>query len=365
MKKKDFIIVERWMGQLGLTSTELLIYATIYGFTQNENGKFTAHLRFFKDRFGISRTAAINALNHLVKLNLIEKKQSEYKGRYSGCIIYTANKPENIQDTKEMYSLTSTETVPSQYGNSTPTSTETVPSQYGNSTPTSTETVPPQYGNSTPTSTETVPLPYGNDTSITYITYKDNIEEYNIEDNISITPNGGNSESDYDNYESDIDERELSIDDGDNAQCEISFAVNDADNTAEDNKSTGSKKKVGSKSKKAQDAQINARFEKFWAAYPRHIDKAKALKAFTKINPGDELLEQMINNINEAKKTTQWQTQQYIPYPTTWLNGSRWEDEIAPDNTDYEITGTDRFDNPYDRAVANGENPFASDDWPW
>ncbi len=339
MKEKDFIIIEGWMGQLDLTPSELLIYATIYGFTQKEDGKFTAHLRYFKEKFGICRSTAIMSLNHLVELNLLEREPSNYGGRYTQCNIYTAKPPENL---------------PESFKNCTSSDT------------TGTEIGPLPFKNCTSTGTENEPLPSKNCTSITYITYNDNIMEDNIIDN-TITPDGGNSDC-----ESDIDERDLSID------------VNIADNTEEQNlreqppsrelasqescksrtqKSTGTKKKTGTKSKKAENAEINARFEKFWEAYPRHIDKAKALKAFTKINPSDELLEQMLNSINEAKKTTQWQTQQYIPYPTTWLNGSRWEDEINPKDIDYDIAHPHSLDNPIDRAVLNGENPFYTEDF--
>ena len=36
----------------------------------------------------------------------------------------------------------------------------------------------------------------------------------------------------------------------------------------------------------------------------------------------------MIEKIEKFRQTKQWQNRQYIPNPTTWLNGKRWEDEI-------------------------------------
>jgi hypothetical protein len=70
-------------------------------------------------------------------------------------------------------------------------------------------------------------------------------------------------------------------------------------------------------------------FATFWAAYPKRKDKEKAQKAFAKINPSPELLQIMLSAIEKNKHTDDWQKDngQYIPYPATWLNGKRWEDE--------------------------------------
>jgi hypothetical protein len=68
-------------------------------------------------------------------------------------------------------------------------------------------------------------------------------------------------------------------------------------------------------------------FEKFWSAYPRKEGKQKAKAAFEKVNvPLDVLL----NAIEQQKESAQWSKDngQFIPHPTTWLNGKRWEDEV-------------------------------------
>lgn len=69
-------------------------------------------------------------------------------------------------------------------------------------------------------------------------------------------------------------------------------------------------------------------FEKFWSAYPRKEGKQKAKAAFEKVNvPLDVLL----NAIEQQKESAQWSKDngQFIPHPTTWLNGKRWEDEVV------------------------------------
>lgn len=71
-------------------------------------------------------------------------------------------------------------------------------------------------------------------------------------------------------------------------------------------------------------------FSKFWAAYPKKAGKADARKAFAKLRPDKTLLQKILSAIEIQKKSRQWQDGQYIPYPATWLNGGRWEDETEP-----------------------------------
>ena len=71
-------------------------------------------------------------------------------------------------------------------------------------------------------------------------------------------------------------------------------------------------------------------FDRFWNAYPRHEGKANARKAFEKLKADDDLLSTMLKAIEKQKQSPQWQENegQFIPYPATWLNGKRWEDEV-------------------------------------
>ena len=95
-------------------------------------------------------------------------------------------------------------------------------------------------------------------------------------------------------------------------------------------------------------------FATFWAAYPKRKDKEKAQKAFAKINPSQELLQVMLSAIEKSKLSEDWQKDngQYIPYPATWLNGKRWEDEemqsFTPSQLDLPIIhqGDDNFGLP-------------------
>ena len=79
-------------------------------------------------------------------------------------------------------------------------------------------------------------------------------------------------------------------------------------------------------------------FEKFWSAYPRKTAKPQALKAFEKLGPDPSLLERMLAAVARQSKSDQWVKDggQFIPHPATWLNNSRWEDQlpVAASRTD-------------------------------
>lgn len=83
----------------------------------------------------------------------------------------------------------------------------------------------------------------------------------------------------------------------------------------------------------AQPQTIDERFDKFWKAYPKRKDKKRAYKVFMKIKPDNELLQQMLDCIEREKKSLDWlkDNGQYIPYPSSWLNGERWNDEDITD----------------------------------
>ncbi len=70
-------------------------------------------------------------------------------------------------------------------------------------------------------------------------------------------------------------------------------------------------------------------FDAFWAKYPRKADKVKAIRAWDKLQPNLELCQKMAAALEAQKQSPQWQKgKQYIPLPSTWLNGRRWEDEF-------------------------------------
>jgi hypothetical protein len=76
--------------------------------------------------------------------------------------------------------------------------------------------------------------------------------------------------------------------------------------------------------------QKNNYFEEFWKAYPRKTNKGFAKKVFEKLKVDDAMLTKMLQAIYVQNKNV-WKDkdQQYIPHPSTWLNGERWDDEVV------------------------------------
>ncbi len=76
---------------------------------------------------------------------------------------------------------------------------------------------------------------------------------------------------------------------------------------------------------------IYPRFDTFWSAYPKKTGKADARKKFEKLVTDESTLSAILKSLEYLKTTEQWQKDsgKYIPYPATWLNQKRWEDETA------------------------------------
>lgn len=74
-------------------------------------------------------------------------------------------------------------------------------------------------------------------------------------------------------------------------------------------------------------------FALFWQEYPRKAAKAAAMKAWQKLNPSPELVERILAHVRDHKRSQDWIKDggQFVPYPATFLNGRRWEDDIPPD----------------------------------
>lgn len=62
----------------------------------------------------------------------------------------------------------------------------------------------------------------------------------------------------------------------------------------------------------------------FWAHYPRRVAKKDAQKAWNKLTAAQKraAMEALPAHIKS------WDDPTFIPYPASWLNGERWEDEI-------------------------------------
>ena len=96
-----------------------------------------------------------------------------------------------------------------------------------------------------------------------------------------------------------------------------------------DGESLGKIKKAGHIFKhRSADTFFN---DQFWPTYPRHEDKKKAASAMDNLNPGDEMKADIMRGLMAQVKSEQWgkDNGQFIPHPTTYINGARWEDEFT------------------------------------
>lgn len=74
------------------------------------------------------------------------------------------------------------------------------------------------------------------------------------------------------------------------------------------------------------------KFEEFYKEYPKKVSKENVKKWFIKNNPSDELFKTIMNSLKKYKLSDSWKDTKYIPYPSTWLNQKRWEDELSDTN---------------------------------
>lgn len=87
-------------------------------------------------------------------------------------------------------------------------------------------------------------------------------------------------------------------------------------------------------------------FDQFWAAYPKHVAKKPARRAWDKLHADADLLAKILAALEWQKREDSWQREagRFIPNPATWLNARRWEDEkqagkppeSKPRGSDYE-----------------------------
>jgi G3E family GTPase len=73
-----------------------------------------------------------------------------------------------------------------------------------------------------------------------------------------------------------------------------------------------------------------SKFEIFYSSYPKKKKRVEAEKAFAKLNPDDVLFQTILTALENQKQSEDWKKEngRYIPLPSSWLNGRRWEDEV-------------------------------------
>lgn len=77
----------------------------------------------------------------------------------------------------------------------------------------------------------------------------------------------------------------------------------------------------------------NGAFALFWNDYPNKKNKKKAQAAWLKLTPADQHAAHAA--LPRLTRSHDWTKDggRYVPHPTTYLNGARWEDEVTPGDT--------------------------------
>lgn len=97
MKSSNYVVIQGWMcNELGLKGNELLIYALIYGFSQDGESAFHGSREYIANTFNISKPTVDKALNNLLSADLIIK--------YESCDFNTPNAYSvNVEVVKKLY----------------------------------------------------------------------------------------------------------------------------------------------------------------------------------------------------------------------------------------------------------------------
>ena len=82
--------------------------------------------------------------------------------------------------------------------------------------------------------------------------------------------------------------------------------------------------------------KANGLFSAFYSLYPRKVGKQAAEKAWLK-NKCDEHSDQIMEALPKHIDSKDWQKSegQFVPHPSTWLNGRRWEDQIEVEASEW------------------------------
>ena len=76
VKSENYASIQGWMRtELDLKGNEILVYAIIYGFSQDGENFFTGSAQYIADWCGITKRAALDILKKLTEKGVIEKKE--------------------------------------------------------------------------------------------------------------------------------------------------------------------------------------------------------------------------------------------------------------------------------------------------
>ena len=84
-------------------------------------------------------------------------------------------------------------------------------------------------------------------------------------------------------------------------------------------------------------------FSKIWERYPKKESEKEARLYFNKLNANEELVDEIIESINNHRRSKKWADKKYIPLLVNWLKQERWKDVFDP----MELSSFDIYDDDF------------------
>lgn len=80
MRDTDFISIQGWMLKYNLSATDLILFTTIHGFSKDGIHWFHGSAQYLSEWCTLSKRRTYDALDRLVNMGLIEKREKYYDG---------------------------------------------------------------------------------------------------------------------------------------------------------------------------------------------------------------------------------------------------------------------------------------------
>lgn len=326
IKNENFILIQGWMiNNLKLSGNDLLVYAIIYGFTQDGEQWFEGSRSYLGEWCNSTKQGIQKNLKRLVESNLILKKET-FINNVKFCK-YKAN-PEHTPQ-KEKNGVDVPKDTPSQH--SLPGAT-VAPSKQS--------------------------LPGGGQQSLLGGRQQSCPNNIDI-DNIDINSIDNNNDH-FSNF-SKNDRIFMNADKKENLDFEKNqvsdSAINEKNSVLSANKSNSSNKR------------LNEEFNQVWDLYPKKQGKKPAQAAFIRARQNGTPLESIISGIKSyldyiaAKKISQ----EYVKQGSTFFNQEAWNDDWTVKNEkykfkpNYDIEVYERINRELFEAYPSGGNERRSD----
>lgn len=106
MKDENFYVIQGWMiNKLKLSGNELLVYAVIYGFSQDDGSMFSGSRQYLADCCNCTVRSVQTTLNNLVEKKLITKYEENQNGVKYCYYVANFTGSENFSRGSENFSL--------------------------------------------------------------------------------------------------------------------------------------------------------------------------------------------------------------------------------------------------------------------